>query len=296
MSILALDVGGSTIRGAVRDPAGATIATRVLASTDGDPGLARLHSVARELSDAARTAGSGIRAVGVGMPEYVDLQGRLTSADVLAWTEQPQVLLADIAPVVAVESDVRCAAVAELAARPDAGDMVVISVGTGLSHAVVHGGTLVRGARGEAIGLGQLLAGPSRAGEGPTVEDVASGSGLVRGYRARTGHDVADGAREIIARADGGDADALVVLREAGDVLAYAAWTAVQLLDPDRVVLTGGLGSATSPLHERMHSTYADLTRSRPGAARIEISALGDRAGLMGAELVARRALEEERR
>lgn len=302
MTILALDVGGSTIRGVVRDRAGGSeIASRVLPSTDGDPGLARLHTVARELSDVARDAGTSLQAVGVGMPEYVDREGWLTSADVLAWHQQPQDLLADVAPVVAVEADIRCAAIAELAARPETGDAVVISVGTGISHTAIHRGQVIRGARGEAIGLGQLRAAPPAA-EGPrtegprTVEDLASGAGLVRRYRERTGHDVTDGAREIIALADDGDADALMVLGVAGDVLAYAVWTAVQLLDPDRVVLTGGLGSAPSHLHDRMHSTYADLTRSRPGAARIEISALGQRAGLVGAELVARRALEEERR
>jgi len=300
VTVLALDVGGSTIRGLVRDAAGATIATRVVASSDGDPGLARLHAVARELRDVARDTGHSLRAVGAGMPEYVDRHGLLTSTDVLQWSEQPLSLLADIAPVVAVEADVRCAAMAELAARPEtgdiAGDIVVISVGTGISHTVIHDGELLRGARGEAIGLGQLLAGPSRLGEGPTVEDVASGSGLARRYRARTGHAVDDGAREIIRRANDGDTEAGVVLQEAGDALAYAAWTAVQLLDPHRLVLTGGLGSATSPLHDRMHSTYARLARGRPGAARIEVSELAEHAGIVGAELLARRALEEESR
>lgn len=292
MTVLALDVGGSTVRGVVRDTTGRTIATEVVATGDRDPGLNTLRRIACVLRDAARDAGTPVDAVGVGMPEYVDQHGQLTSRDVLDWTEQPAVLLADVAPIVVVESDVRCAAEAELDARPDAGDVVVITLGTGLSHAVIRNGAVVRGARGEAIGLGQLPVGDPRLGLAPNIEDIASGAGLVRQYQRRTGQTVGDGARELLRRCEEGDVDASAVLREAGDALAYAAWVVVQLLDPDRLVLTGGLGSAPSLLPERMRTSFVDLTRSRPGAVSIEVSQLGDRAGLVGATLIARRALE----
>jgi len=294
MTVLALDVGGSTIRGVVRTAGGRVLAEQTLATGDGDLGLAALQRVARHLRDATfRQTGEGVRAVGVGVPEYVDQQGLLTSTDVLAWTRQPKDLLADIAPVVAVESDVRCAARAEQHVSPGAKDFVVVSVGTGISHAVVQHGKIVRGARGEAIGLGQLPAGDPRSGLRPTIEEVASGAGLVRQYEQRSGHAVADGAREVVGLAGRGDADALGVLHAAGEALAYAAWVLVQVLDPTRVILTGGLGSADTPMHDQMRTAYADLTRNRPGAATIQVSALGARAGLVGAEVVARRALEE---
>ncbi len=294
MTVLARGVCGSTIRGVVRTADGRVLAEQRLATGDGDPELATLHRVARHLRDVAlREAGEDVRAVGVGIPEYVDPQGKLTSRDVLAWTSQPEDLLADIAPVIAVESDVRCAAWAEQRVSSEPSDFVVVSVGTGISHAVVRDGEVVRGARGEAIGLGQLPAGDPRAGLRPTIEEVASGAGLERQYRQRSGHSVDGGAREVVRLAGQGDADALDVLHDAGEALAYAAWVLVQVLDPARIVLTGGLGSADTPMHDRMRTAYADLTHNRPGAAAIQVSTLGDRAGLVGAEVVARGALKE---
>src|SRR5690625_5046521 len=147
MTVLALDVGGSTIRGAVRTADGRVLAQQTLATGNGDPGLAALHRVARHLRDITfLETGRNLRAVGVGVPEYVNRQGQLTSADVLAWTRQPKDLLADIAPIVAVESDVRCAARAEQHISSESRDFVVVSVGTGISHAVVQHGRVVCGA------------------------------------------------------------------------------------------------------------------------------------------------------
>lgn len=296
MTVLALDVGGSTIRGAVRNAAGSTLAERVVATGDHDPELNALHRVARQLRDAAHDLGAPLRAVGVGMPEYVDPEGRLTSTDVLDWIEQPRSLLADVAPIVVVESDVRCAAHAELMGGGLVGDIVVVSIGTGISHAAVQNGRVIGGARGEAIGLGQLPAGDGRSSRRLSVEDIASGSGLARRYTERTERRIDDGARDVLRRAGAGDDEARTLVDEAGQALGYAAWVLVQILDPDRIVLTGGLGSSPSLLHDRLRSSYHGFTQDRPGAATIEISRFGDRAGLVGAEFVAWRALEDEER
>ncbi|WP_375000887.1 ROK family protein [Aeromicrobium sp. CTD01-1L150] len=296
MTVLALDVGGSTIRGSVRDAAGTTVAEHVVPTGDRDPGLGELHRVATRLRDAAPDLGAPLRAVGVGMPEYVDPDGRLTSHEVLDWTEQPRSLLADVAPIVAVDSDVRCSARAELTAGRPCDNLVVVSVGTGVSHAVIQAGRVIVGARGEAIGLGQLPVGEPRAGRRLSVEDVASGAGIARRYLERTQRRPDDGAREVVRLAEEGDADALVLLHEAGHALAHAIWAVVQILDPDRIVLTGGLGSAAGPLHSSLYDSYEALVQNRPGAASIEISHFGDRAGLVGAEILARQALEQEER
>lgn len=293
MSVLALDVGGTTVRGAVRDAAGSTIVERVVTTGDRDPDLAALWDVATELTDAAQRSGHQVRAVGLGMPEYVDRAGHLTSRDVLDWSVQPRRMLAEIAPIVVVESDVRCSAYAELHRAEDTDSFAVISIGTGLSHACVHEGRLVRGHRGEAIGLGQLPASPA-AGPGRTVEDLASGSGLARRYTERTGRPLSDGAREVVQRSLAGDEAARDVLVEAGQALAYATWVLVQITDPARIVLTGGLGSSPSPLHDHLDETYREFAADRPGAPPIGISRDGDRAGLRGAELLARRALTDQ--
>lgn len=292
MTTLALDVGGSTIRGVVSDDSGESLTAEVIQTGDRDPRLRTLRAVAERLSAAARKAGVPLRAIGVGMPEYVDPSGDLTSSLVLDWTEQPRSLLADLAPIVAVESDVRCAAMAE--ATESDNDVVVLSVGTGIAHAAIHAGRLISGARGEAIGLGQLPV-PALGGETPLrVEEVASGAGLTRRFHDRTGRSVPEGARGVVDLATRGDSVANALIEQAGHALAYAAWVAVQAFDPHRIVLTGGLGSASGPLHDVLIARYAEMTSDRPGAPPIRISRFGDRSGIIGAQIVARRTLRDQ--
>lgn len=293
MTILALDVGGTSIRGRVTNARGDTVAHRSIPNAPRDPGLSTLWSVASQLAREATGQGLPIRAIGLGMPEYVAPQGLLQSREVLDWDRQPYDMLKELAPVVAVDSDVRCAALAEDHAASPAETLVVISVGTGVSHAAVIAGEVLTGARGEAIGLGQVPLCPTRSDSSATVETIASGAGIAHRYCQRSGREVTDGAREVLDHAARGDRDARAIINDAGDALAYAAWVAVLLYDPSRLILTGGLGSAKTLLQDRMLTGYSVYSQRRPNSPPIEVSVHGDQAGIRGAELLARRALEK---
>ncbi|MGH3311744.1 MAG: ROK family protein [Streptomyces sp.] len=118
--------------------------------------------------------------------------------------------------------------------------------------------------------------------DGPLREYV-SGAGIAARYTAATGAEVAE-AREVVRRAASGDGAAREVLITAGRALGTAlAWT-VSLLDPEAVVMGGGLGTSGGLLDEPARSTFA-VRSPRPDPPPIRYAQLGPGSGLLGAAL-----------
>ncbi|MEX1346031.1 MAG: ROK family protein, partial [Candidatus Limnocylindrales bacterium] len=242
-----------------------------------------------ELAAVAAGLGLALMGIGAGFPEYVDRDGRLASHEVLAWTDQPRDLLADIAPTT-VDSDVRCAARGEAAVGAAQGldDYAFVIVGTGLSYALVEAGSIRAGARGEAIGLGELevsrLVDP---GTTLTLERYASGEGIRRRYREATGFEV-DGAAEVFARAEDHDAVAAVVVETAARALGTGLATLASLLDPGAFVIGGGVSRAGRRWQSAMEESYHGRAGVRPAPPPLRWAELASDAGVIGAALTHR--------
>ena len=240
---LGVDVGGTKTRVALVSLAGDVIA-RDEAPTGGvpaaDPGLRISLRAAQSMAAAAGGLDCTIVGVGVGVPEFVEPDGRLHSALVIAWEEQPLDLFSALGPTV-VESDVRCGAIAEstLGAGRDVDSMLYVSVGTGISCALVIDGRPWSGQRGEAISLGEFpvdrAADPTSVS---TLEEFASGGAMGRRYGEGLG------GRDVIALAQEGDARATGIVESSAVALGAALSWAVSLVDPQVVVLGGGLGTS----------------------------------------------------
>lgn len=286
---LGVDVGGTKTRVALVDPEGQVFElseTPTSAEGGADPGLLRSLALAREVAQRARDQGWVIEGVGVGMPEYVDAAGRLRSRDVMAWDVQPEELFTEWGPVV-VESDVRCGALAEslVGAGRGASSLLYVSMGTGISCALVIDGHLWRGHRGEAIALGEFPVDRMlEASESTTLEQHASGAAMAKRYSRVSGHAV-DGAREVLARADDHDTAAERVVEGAATAIGAALAWAVHLLDPQLVVLGGGLGASEGSWRELVGRAYRE--RSRPEPPPLVTAALGANSGVVGAGLAA---------
>lgn len=287
---LGVDVGGTKTRAAIVDAQGGVLTvdeTPTAAEDLADPGLVRSLSLAVDMASRARDQGWVVDVIGVGVPEYVDAHGLLRSRDVIGWDRQPLELFGDLGLPILLESDVRCGAVAE--ARVGAGQgltsILYASIGTGISCTLVIDGYPWRGSRGEAIALGELPVERSLdAGSATTVEQFASGSAIGRRYSRLTGKQVL-GARDVLARADDKDLRAASVVASAAIALGAALAWAVHLLDPERVVLGGGLGASGGHWAEVVREAYVE--RSRPHAPAIVPAALGADSGVVGAGLAA---------
>jgi predicted NBD/HSP70 family sugar kinase len=167
------------------------------------------------------------------------------------------------APRLVLVSDVMAAARAEarFGAGADRSPFLYVVVGTGASACLVVGGEPYVGSRGLALVLGA-----------PPVETLASGSALAR----RAGMDRAE---DVIA-----DPAWAWVVDEAADVLGQVLAILVNALDPELVVVGGGLGCEPS-FHARAAALHALIAYPRTRPLEIVGSGLGADTGIVGAAL-----------
>ena len=288
--VLGLDVGREFVRGAVADLAGTVRARRSRAgrSSSGAGRVRELAALADELLQAAildrnRTLLQTV----IGSPGVVEPDGRaLQLAPNLPGWERPAVLR-DLRRLLGdettIENDVDAAAVAErdYGHGRDHSTFAFVSVGTGIGMGLVLNGELHRGAHGAA---GEIAFLPLAEGDTDTrdarrrgaLESVASSAAVVRaarraGTRRRT-------ARSVFAAAAAGDGVAHeIVIREAA-IVARALAAIVAVVDPELIVLGGGIGRAPG-FAEAVHARLAELS---PIVPEVRPSALGEDAVVDG--------------
>ncbi len=288
-----LDVGGTKIAaGLVALSSGAVLARRTVPTEPGRGGEAVLSdalSLAKEMAGEADRKELALQGIGVGVPELVGPAGRITSSHTLDWQDAPvEAAFASLAPAV-VESDVRAGALAEAmygAGRPYR-LFVYVTVGTGISSTLVQDGRPFAGARGNALIMASspFTVECSTCGTvlNPILEEYASGPALVARYSRESGRAVARG-EEVTAAAEAGDEAAIGILRSAGEALGNSVGFVVNVLDPEAVIVGGGLGSSGGLYWDsfvfatRAH-VWAEDSRSLP----ILPAALGADSGLVGA-------------
>jgi glucokinase len=308
-----VDVGGTKIHGALVDREGGVIADcRVPTPHGGEQILDAVAEVAAEL--VTRPVGRPL-GVGVGTPGLLDLAGTLrfapnlpnvTGLDVLGGLRK-RIGEIDADLAVVVENDANCAATAEhrLGAAKGSADALVVTLGTGIGGGIIAGGSLFRGANNFAGEIGHMVVDsnglPCPCGKRGCWERYASGSGL-----GRTARDAANAGRALrIVELAGGDPDLVrgehVVLAAAeGDEQAAAIfadvahWLALglanltNLLDPQVIVLGGGLVEAGEVLLGPTRTAFADLVEAaeyRPAVAIVR-ACFGELAGAIGAAAI----------
>lgn len=292
-AVLALDVGGTKAHGALVDREYRLLDEGFARTAGRDPGLAATLGLAAGLLERAERAGTTVRAVVAGFPEYVSNDGVVTAHEVLDWTVQPGEALAALAGGVPVRvaSDVKAGALGELAlgrGREHDG-FVYVSLGTGISTAIVLDRRVHDGARGEAIGFGEwsVPAELDPAWRG-NLEGFASGSGIAARYLARTGTELPEGGARGVLEADAsGDPVAAEIVDSAAAAIGRAIAQLVSLLDPPAIVLAGGLGSADTRLARGIRAEYERIASRRPSPPPLLPSGVPTNPGLLGAAALA---------
>lgn len=298
--VIGLDVGGSKIAGGVvLFPAGHIVSSKVIPTNPtrgGEAVLADSLNLVAEMQAAAQAAHLVTQAVGVVVCELVDLQGNVTSDQTVKWRGIPlSKYFSQFAPTV-VEADVRAAALAEALLGAGRGlDLFgYVTVGTGISYALVQNGKPFAGARGNAMLLGSSPFGISDGTDlAPTLEDIASGPSLVARYNREASKQVLR-AEQVFAAAELGDAVAVDVLILGGAALGAGVGFLVNLLDPQTIVVGGGLGLARGLYWENFVTAarrciWSDTNRELP----ILRGALGTDAALLGAAAFAQKHFGE---
>lgn len=305
--VVGVDLGGTKTAAALVDPAG--VAGPVLRSpTPAAAGPdAVLDVVAQLVLDVLKGAGhdvADLAAVGIGTAGVVDAsRGVIVSAtdslpgwagtDVAGGVAQ-RLRAHGARPLVVVENDVDAHAAGEawLGAAASVPVAFMVAVGTGVGGAVVLDGRPLRGAHHLAGEIGHvpvpgaegLRCGCGRDGH---VESIGSGPALHRLFLAHGGDPTCADTRDVVARAAAGDPIALRAVRDSATAVGRAVAGVVTVLDPDVVVVGGGLAEAGpvwwQPMEAALRAEVVDPLAALP----IVPAKLGQLAAIVGA---ARRA------
>lgn len=301
--VVAIDVGGTNIKGAVVDRQGRVceVERRPTRAADGPESAAEaVLSLAGELASARATV-----AVGLAVPGLVDERtGTVVRSVNLLWENLAigSAARERLGVPVALLHDVRAAGLAEglLGAARGARDYLLLTLGTGVGAAVVIDGQPYTGAHGIGGEVGHATVDPRGpicgCGRAGCLEALASAGHVARRYRAMAGDDASECSAEDVARfAVAGDPVASEVWGDALDALAAGIANYVVVLDPELVVIGGGMATAGDDLFEPLRSRLPAHLRFSD-APPVVPAELGDDAGRWGAAIGAWRAagIDEE--
>lgn len=305
---IGVDVGGTATKAGVVSRAG-EIVLRAERPTDPQAGTKGIIGTVETLLEQASAESISIAAIGVGAAGFVDaLTGSITFSPNLVYDDPhiAEALTARTSLPALVDNDANAAAWGEFrfGSAKGALNLAFITLGTGLGSGFVVNGELLRGASGAGAELGHIVIDPS----GPTcpcglkgcLEQFASGSAIERWAReavekdptssilsfagsaeAISGEHVTQAAREY-------DETARAVLRRAGNALGVGLSNVVNLFEPEAIVLGGSVVRAGEPFlgpaRDRL-SQMLSAQRRRP--ARLDVTSLGNDAGVLGAGMLA---------
>jgi glucokinase len=301
--VIGVDVGGTTIKAALFDSDGLEYSRSERPTPrhlGPDAVIATTIQAIVELR--AQVSDTRLRAVGIVVPGVVDAQqGIAVYAVNLGWQQVPlrQIVTDAVGLPVMVDHDVRAAGLAELELGAGRGlrEVLFVALGTGVAAAVITRGQVSTGATDRAGELGHLPVFPDgercACGQRGCTETYASAAALSRRYSAAGGMgDVP--AEDVISRAAAGDPIADGVFQDAITALGRALVSYVLLMDPERILIGGGMAaSGAALLHPLTREVQAGLAWRQ--APAISIGQFAGDAGRRGAALLAWRALKESR-
>jgi glucokinase len=305
-----VDVGGTKIAAGLVDENGAVLARERTESPATDP-----SEIVRTIGELVRKLAGNetVEAVGVSAAGFVDkARAMVVFAPNLAWRDEPlkHLLEEELDLPVVVENDANAAAWGEFTfgAGEDVEDLLMLTVGTGVGGGVVIDGELVRGGFGMGAEVGHITMVPGGVmcgcGNLGCLESYGSGSALVRVSRELAGV-TPELAKGLVDRAGGdptritgplvtkaaqeGDAFAIARLAELGLWLGQGVATLTAVLDPNVVVIGGGVSEAGDLLLDPIRTSFEQHVTGRGHRPMLEIrqAQLGN-AGMIGVADLAR--------
>ena len=311
--VLGVDVGGTKVAVAAVDGVTATHhAEHPTATTGTDALLDGVEHVARVVM---REAGEP-EAIGVGVPSQIDFATGTVETSVnipLAGVPLREELGRRFGPAVFVDNDANCAALAEAHIVGET-HLVMLTLGTGVGGGAVIDGMTFRGAHGLGAELGHIAVnpdGPPCPGNCPNrgcLESYCSGQALKRDatelasdkpdseLAKRAGAEGTVSARELVAVAEEGDSDALLLMENFARMLGIGIANYVNIFEPSRLAIGGGLSRASHLFLDR--AVQEAGARALPALwkrVHVALAEGGADAGVIGAGLLAAFELARDR-
>lgn len=310
--VVGVDIGGTTVSAWAADLAGTPLARVEWHSKDYPTRSLFLGQLEASIRRAVQQTGldpERLKAVCVATPGIVDSEGNVLGAspNLPEWRDLPLAhLLRQVLrlPVV-VENDVNAALVGEgwKGAGRRFRNIVFLAAGTGIGGALMIEGRLVRGAHSAAGEVGYLLFGRETLdgswGEHGCFESLASGPAVASAARAQLQAGYPSSLRTlplsqvdapaVFAAARDGDGMAREIVAEVADYFALAVCNLAAVVDPECVIIGGGVSRSADLLLDRIR---AAVSRHLPIRPVVEVAELGQEAGVWGAIRLAVQAAE----
>jgi glucokinase len=313
MHCIGIDIGGTKIAGALVDASGMVVRAQRLPTPANDPDalIEAVVGLIEELAEGEKVLGVGVAAAG-----FIDAeQANIIYAPNLSWRNEPfkSKLEAKVTLPVVIENDANAAAWAEYRFGAGVGlkHMVMLTIGTGVGGAVITDSKMLRGGFGIAGELGHLRMVPTGllcgCGQNGCLEAYASGTALLKAAKALASSNDPAGQRlrqlqpdsqeltgqDVYSAIQESDPGALGLLREMGSWLGQAVASLTAVLDPEIVVIGGGVSVAGDLLLDPIRAAYLDHLPAR--GFRPELKIIGaefvNNAGVVGAADLARVSL-----
>jgi len=316
MYAIGIDIGGTKIAGALVDPHGGIIReSRVPTPAQDSNAIAdSVVALIQELSEGVEVMAAGIAVAG-----FIDAdRANIIYSPNLSFRNEPlkAKLQARLDIPVFIENDANAAGWAEFrfGAGRDVKHMAMLTIGTGVGGAIVVDGQLLRGGFGIAGELGHVRLVPDGrlcgCGQKGCLEQYGSGTALLRAAKDLVASGDAKSARLAELQAEAGeltgvqvyqaiterDSGAMELLDELGTLLGQAAASLVAVLDPEVIVIGGGVSAAGNLLLDPIKKAFAQhlpASTYRPHL-RFAIAEFVNDAGVVGAADLARREVTKQ--
>jgi glucokinase len=293
-----IDLGGTFIKYGLVDSDGKILVKSSTPTPGGRQAILKGFAViVAELRDIASAQRRTLQAIGVGSPGIVDSEkGKIIgrSPNLPGWqgAEVKKKLESTTGLPVAVDNDANVMALAEHRfGSPNVNSGMYITVGTGIGSGIIIDNRLWRGARFAGAELGHTIIEKNgkqcKCGKRGCLELYAN----AEAFRSYYGKKIppAGGVRYIFEQAKAGDQQALRAIETAADYLACGIGSALELLNPEVVVIGGGVAAGGEPYFRAIRSRLKSYASSSSLAGlRVLKARLGNDAGLIGAALLAK--------
>jgi fructokinase len=288
---IGIDLGGTKIEGVILDADGKEI-TRKRIPTEREQGYQHILNRIKLVHDELVGAVNGPTTFGIGTPGAMSPRtGLLKGSNTVCMNGQP--VKADLAKLlgrnIEIQNDANCFAMAEALLGAGRGKKLVFGVimGTGCGGGIVYKGEVFTGAQAIAGEWGHMSIDPHGplcyCGQKGCIETFISGGGLEKRYAEKFG--VQRPLKEVTAAYLAGEPPAVEFIREFFDHFGRAMANLIDVLDPDIVVLGGGVSNFQAIYTEGVAAVRKYVFTDELVTPIVQHQ-LGDSAGVLGAALV----------
>ena len=315
--IAGIDLGGTTTKIAFITNSGDIVHKWEIPTDNSNEGQNITSNIAKAIDEKLSQIGETkekLMGIGMGAPGPVDYEtGIILNVVNLGWKDnyplKDSLEEATSLPA-AVENDANCAALGEMwsGAGNGAKDLVCVTLGTGVGGGVIANGNIIQGINGAAGEIGHITVIPSggapcNCGKTGCLETVASATGIVRlaeeavknsSSSSKLGELPRITAKDVFDAARDNDQLAQKVLNEVSFHLGLALANIGNTLNPDKIVLGGGVSKAGDILLDSVKENFEKFAfPAVRNSTEIDIATLGNDAGVLGAAWLIKNKLNQ---